>query len=88
MSIHITSPSTAVVTQTATSVSLSGTASGGTGVTAIKWQTTGGANGTATGVGPWVAANIPLLVGTNTIMVKAFDAGTHTAWASIMVVRH
>ena len=88
MSIHITSPSTAVVTQTGTSVSLSGTASGGTGVTKVTWQTSGGASGTATGVGPWVASNIPLLVGSNTIMVKAFDAGTDSAWASIVVVRH
>ena len=88
MSIHITSPSSAVVTQTGATVSLSGTASGGTGVTKVTWQTAGGASGTATGVGPWVASNIPLLVGTNTIMVKAFDAGTNSAWASIVVVRH
>jgi len=88
MSIHITSPSSAVVTKTGATVSLSGTASGGTGVTSVTWQTTGGASGTATGVGPWVASNIPLLVGTNTIMVKAFDEGTDTAWASIVVVRN
>jgi hypothetical protein len=88
ISIHITSPSTAVVTQTGTSVSLSGTASGGTGVTKVTWQTSGGASGTATGIGPWVASNIPLLVGSNTIIVKSFDAGTDSAWASIVVVRH
>jgi hypothetical protein len=88
MSIHITSPSSAVLTQTGTTVSLSGTASGGTGVTKVTWQTSGGASGTATGVGPWVAANIPLLLGSNTIMVKAFDGGTDSAWASIVVVRH
>ncbi len=88
MSIHITSPSTAVVTQTGTTVSLSGTASGGTGVTKITWQTTGGAAGTATGVGPWVASNIPLLVGSNTVIVKAFDAGADTAWTSIVITRH
>ncbi|HEY6432722.1 MAG TPA: hypothetical protein VIZ17_12145 [Acetobacteraceae bacterium] len=88
ISIHITSPSTAVVTQTGTTVSLSGTASGGAGITTVTWQTSGGASGTATGVGPWVASNIPLLVGTNTIMVKAFDGGTGSAWASIVVVRH
>jgi hypothetical protein len=77
-----------VVTQTGTSVSLSGTASGGTGVTKVTWQTSGGASGTATGIGPWVASNIPLLVGSNTIIVKVFDAGTDTAWASIVVTRH
>ncbi len=77
-----------MVTQTGTTVSISGTASGGTGVTKITWQTTGGATGTATGVGPWVASNIPLLVGSNTIIVKAFDAGADSAWASIVVVRH
>jgi hypothetical protein len=88
ITIHITSPSSAVVTATGTTVSLSGTASGGTGVTSVTWQTSGGASGTATGVGPWVASNIPLLVGNNTIMVKAFDAGPDSAWASIVVVRH
>jgi Matrixin len=88
ISIHITSPSTAVVSQTGTTISISGTASGGTGVTKVTWQTSGGATGTATGVGPWVASNIPLLVGSNTIIVKVFDAGTDTAWASIVVTRH
>jgi Matrixin/Bacterial Ig domain len=88
MSIHITSPSSAVVTQTGTTVSLSGTATGGVGVTKVTWQTSGGASGTATGVGPWVALNIPLLIGSNTIIVKAFDTGTASAWASIVVVRH
>ncbi len=88
MSIHITSPSAAVLTQTSTTISLSGTASGGSGVTKVTWQTSGGASGTATGVGPWIASNIPLLVGTNTIIVKAFDTGPDSAWASIVVVRH
>jgi Matrixin len=87
VAIHITSPSSAVLTQTGSTISISGTASGGTGITSVTWQTSGGATGTATGEGPWVASNVPLLTGTNAIIVKAFDAGGGSAWASIVVTR-
>ena len=87
ISILITSPSSAVTTATGTTISLSGKASGGSGVTKITWQTSGGAAGTANGVGSWVAPGVPLLTGTNTIIVRAFDASGASAWASVVVVR-
>jgi Matrixin len=87
ISISITSPSAAVVTSTGSGISLGGKASGGSGVTKVTWQTSGGAAGTANGVGPWVAPIVPLLTGTNTIIVRAFGASGASAWASVVVVR-
>ncbi len=88
MAIHFTSPASAVITQTGSSISLAGTASGGTGVTSVTWQTSGGATGSASGTGPWIAPNVPLLTGANTVIVHAFDAGGDSAWASIVVERN
>ena len=87
ISILITSPSSAVSTATGAAISLSGKASGGNGITTITWQTSGGAAGTANGVGAWVAPGVPVLTGTNTIIVRAFDAAGASAWASVVVVR-
>lgn len=88
VSIAITSPPSAVVTESGATISLSGTASGGSGIASVTWQTSGGATGTANGTGPWVAPNIPLLTGTNTITVRAADGKGTTAWASVVVVRN
>ena len=87
LSIHISSPSAAVVTASSSTISLGGTASGA-GVTGVTWQTSGGSTGTATGVGTWLAPNVPLLTGTNTIIVRVAAVSGASAWASVMVVRH
>ena len=85
LSIHISSPAAAVVTASSSTISLGGTASGGNGITGVTWQTSGGASGTAMGAGTWAASNVPLLVGTNTIIVRAYAAGGASAWASVIV---
>jgi hypothetical protein len=84
--VAITSPSSAVTTAKAATISVSGTASGGTGITQITWQSSTGATGTADGAGHWLASNIPLLTGTNTIVIRAFDARGASAWAAAVVV--
>jgi len=88
VSVSITSPATAVSTSTKTTINLAGNAAGGAGVTQVIWSTAAGASGTATGVGPWVASGIPLLTGTNTIVVRAVDAKGASAWAASVVVRN
>jgi len=88
ISVSITSPATAVSTSANPVITLAGSAAGGAGITQIVWSTTAGATGTATGVGPWIAANIPLLTGTNTIVVRAIDSKGASAWAAAVVVRH
>jgi hypothetical protein len=87
LSIKIVSPSSAVTTENAASVSVGGTSAGGNGITQITWQTSNGASGTAVGTSQWLASNIPLLVGTNTIVVRSFDVAGASVWASVDVVR-
>jgi hypothetical protein len=70
-----------------TSISLAGTAASGNGIAQITWQTSNGATGTATGATHWTASSVPLLTGTNMIVVRAWDAAGGTAWASVVVVR-
>jgi hypothetical protein len=87
ISVHISTPSGAVVTINGATASLGGTSSGGTGVTQVTWQTSNGAAGTAIGTSQWMASGVPLLVGSNAIIVRAFDAAGTSAWASLVVVR-
>jgi hypothetical protein len=87
LSIRITSPSSTVTTENAATVSVGGTSVGGNGITQITWQTSTGASGTAVGTTQWLASSIPLLVGTNTIVVRTFDAAGASAWASVVVTR-
>ena len=87
VSIVITSPASAVTTSGAT-VTLAGKASGGQGIVRIAWQTSGGATGTATGTSAWLASGVPLLPGTNTVIVKAYDAKGNSGWATMVAVRH
>jgi hypothetical protein len=41
----------------------------------------------ATGTNHWLAAGVPLLRGTNTIVVRVWDEKGSTAWASAVVIR-
>jgi hypothetical protein len=88
VTVAITSPVLAVVTVDGTAISLTGTASGGAGITRVTWETCDGTTGTAIGVGHWVAPGIPLLEGSNTIIVRAYDAGGAGGWAALIAVRH
>lgn len=86
--IRISSPVSSVSTVSATTLTASGTASGGTGVNRVTWQTAAGASGTANGTDHWTAAGIPLLTGNNTVIIRAWDAAGASAWASLLAVRH
>lgn len=79
-------PSTSVLTS-AVSISLRGTAWDNTGVTQVTWFTSTGRSGVAAGANRWDTGPIPLLVGTNRITVRAFDAAGNSAWRSITVTR-
>jgi len=87
ISVSIASPASAVVNVTTPTISVTGTASGGAGITQVTWQTSNGATGTATGVAPWVATGIPVPVGTTTIVIRAYDAKGSSAWVALVAVR-
>jgi hypothetical protein len=83
----ISSPGSTIISTSASSIALSGTASDNVGVVAVRWSNTFGASGVATGTASWQIASVPLLIGTNKITVKAFDAAGNWAWRLITVVR-
>ena len=85
--LTITTPSTGTMSTTAASVIISGTASDNVAVTLVSWATNFGTAGVATGTTAWSAA-IPLLVGNNSVTVRAVDAAGNAGWRSIVITRH
>jgi len=69
------------------SMSFNGTATDNVGVASVKWSTNMGYSGTATGTSQWTAS-IPMVVGSNTVIVTAADAAGNVAWRSVVVSRH
>ena len=85
--LSITSPSATSVQTSSATIQMQGTASDNVGVTSVTWSTSFGNSGTATGTTYWNTGNIPLLVGTNTIVVRAYDAAGNSSWRSVTVTR-
>jgi hypothetical protein len=85
-SLTILSPGSSIVSAYSSAISFSGTATDNVGVTAVKWTTSTGGSGTASGTTQWSAA-IPLLVGTNVVTVRAYDAAGNSGWRAVTVVR-
>jgi hypothetical protein len=52
----------------------------------VTWSNTFGISGTATGTSAW-STTVPLLVGSNSIQIKAFDAVGNSAWRSVVITR-
>lgn len=85
--IVITSPAGTIVSAYANSIVISGTAADNVGVARVEWSNSNGGSGTAQGTTNWSSA-VPLLVGTNVITLRAYDATGNSGWRSIAVVRH
>jgi hypothetical protein len=84
--LRITKPGTTIVSTDAATLSLSGTASDDRGVASVKWSTSNGDSGAASGTTSW-SASVPLLVGTTTITIRAYDAAGNSSWRAITAVR-
>jgi hypothetical protein len=85
-SLAILSPSLTIVSTSAASLTVSGTASDNVGVTSVQWSTSTGSSGTASGTTSW-SAPVPLLVGTNVVTIRAYDAAGNSGWRAVTVVR-
>ncbi|MFN7998738.1 MAG: matrixin family metalloprotease [Bryobacteraceae bacterium] len=83
--LSISSPALTIVSTSAAAITFSGTA--GASVTEVKWTNSTGGSGEAAGTVSWVAAGIPLLVGTNNVTVRAYNAVGDSAWRAVTVVR-
>lgn len=87
LSVAIRTPAPLTSIVSGATITLGGVAASGSGISRVTWQTSAGAAGIAQGTTNWLAAGVPLYVGTNTIVVKAWDARGSSAWASTVVVR-
>jgi hypothetical protein len=67
-------------------LTFSGTASDNVGVVKVTWSTNTGSSGTASGTTAWSAA-IPLLVGSNQVTIRAYDAAGNMGWRAVEVSR-
>jgi hypothetical protein len=85
--LAIASPSASMVSVSAATIAVSGTASDSVGVSSVQWTTSTGGAGIATGTTSWSAA-VPLLVGNNTVTVRAYDAAGNSSWRAVTVVRN
>jgi hypothetical protein len=88
VSISVTSPAGVVTTASTPTITFAGKASGGAGIVQVRWQTSAGSSGTATGTTAWLATGVPILTGTNTVIIRAYDAKGATAWTNVVVIRH
>jgi len=86
-SLTITSPASGTLSTTAASVIIAGIASDNVGVALVSWATNFGSAGVASGTTTWSAA-IPLIVGNNSVTVRATDAAGNIAWRSVVIARH
>jgi hypothetical protein len=87
-SLTIYSPSTTIVATSNGTIVVKGMASDNVGVTEVSWTTSGGASGLAIGTAYWSTASIPLLIGDNTITIRAKDAAGNVGWRAITVTRN
>jgi hypothetical protein len=85
-SLTITSPSSGTMSTTASFVTIAGTASDNVGVTLVSWATNFGSAGAASGTTAWSAA-VPLLIGNNSVTVRAYDAAGNVGWRSVVISR-
>ena len=84
--LRIISPASTIGSTTAASMTVSGTASDNVALATVKWSTSTGYSGTASGTASW-NAQVPLLVGTTVLTVRAYDATGNSAWRAITLVR-
>lgn len=84
--LQITSPALTIVATSSSFVTLRGTAADKTLVTSVTWSNSTGGSGPASGTTNW-SARVPLLVGTNVVMIRAYNAAGNSAWRAVTVVR-
>ena len=85
--LAIVTPGSSMISTGAATIVVSGTANDNVKVASVQWTTSTGGAGTASGTTAW-SATIPLLVGNNTVTVRAYDAAGNSSWRAVTVVRN
>ena len=84
--LQVVSPGFGITATFANAITVRGTASDDVGVRVVTWTTSNGESGTASGTTNWSAV-VPLLVGDNVIIIRAYDDAGNGGWRAITVVR-
>jgi hypothetical protein len=84
--LTITYPSTTSLATTLASLTFKGTALDRSGIASVTWSTNTGGAGTASGTAQWTAT-IPVLVGSNQVIIRATDTAGNMSWRSVVVMR-
>ena len=85
--MRVTSPAFTIVSTSLAAITVRGTAASAAGIASVTWSNAAGGSGKAAGTTNWVAADIPLLKGTNNLTVRAYDEAGNSAWRALTVVR-
>ncbi|MCZ2076839.1 MAG: matrixin family metalloprotease [Bryobacterales bacterium] len=85
--LRIISPSRTAVLTSDDTIVFRGTAYDENGVAEVTWTSSSGDWGSATGTAYWNTGPIPLLTGSNQIILHAKDYAGNTAWRSVTVTR-
>ena len=86
-SLYVAVPMSTSIQTALSAISASGTASDNVEVTRVIWQNGPVGSGTAMGTRNWSIPKIPLLIGTNTLVFRAYDAAGNSSWRSVIVTR-
>ncbi len=84
--LTIVYPSSTSLATTLASLTFRGSASDPSGVASVTFSTNTGRAGTASGTSAWSVA-IPLLVGSNQVIIRAYDTLGNMSWRSVIVTR-
>jgi len=85
--LTIVAPIGTIVQTTLSTIAVTGTASDSSDIARVSWQNSNFGAGTATGTKDWTIPAVPLLVGNNTLIIRAYDTAGNSSWRSVIVVR-
>jgi hypothetical protein len=86
-SLTLISPAASSVMTAWPTITVRGTAADAGGVALVAWSSRIAPETPAHGTTAWEAREIPLLVGTNYLVFRAYDTSGNSSWRSIVVVR-
>ena len=83
----ITTPSSSNTQIAQAAATLKGTAKSDIALAEISWSTNAGNTGVCAGTTDWTCQDVPMLVGTNTVTIRAKDTAGATSWKAVTITR-
>ena len=83
----ITTPSTSNTQVAQAAATVKGTAKSDIALAEISWSTNAGNTGVCAGTTDWTCQDVPMLVGTNTVTIRAKDTAGATSWKAVTITR-